>query len=346
MAATEFVPNQAKTEGITAHVIWLTTGLSRRRQRGHDRRHEPEPRGHHHRRDPRHAARVVVHNTVLAVEPGVHAGVYDAEDGKLDPFVPRARGLGAEREDQRRRLLDGHGREPGERPAHHHQRVDRPAGAEGGGRRRGRHAPGRILGDEEQPTGAMGLADYLGWNWKSKAGIPIVNIPGCPAQGDNITETLMYLVFALAAWRRRPSSTSSLARGCSAGRCARLQPRRLHRAGQLRDRVRPDPRCLVKLGCKGPVVKCNVPVRGDQRHRRLPERRRHLHGVHDAGLPRQVHAVHGAGQVGQRRRELPAVHLRAGLRYMRKRNLTKNFDVEPEWRHNKPELTTGYQKRW
>ena len=23
MAATEFVPNQAKTEGITAHVIWL-----------------------------------------------------------------------------------------------------------------------------------------------------------------------------------------------------------------------------------------------------------------------------------------------------------------------------------
>ena len=23
-----------------------------------------------------------------------------------------------------------------------------------------------------------------------------------------------------------------------------------------------DPRCLVKLGCKGPVVKCNVPLRG------------------------------------------------------------------------------------
>ena len=28
MAAIEFVPNQAKTEAITAHVIWLTTGLS------------------------------------------------------------------------------------------------------------------------------------------------------------------------------------------------------------------------------------------------------------------------------------------------------------------------------
>src|SRR5690349_19988066 len=27
------------------------------------------------------------------------------------------------------------------------------------------------------PTGAMGLADYLGWNWRSTAGIPIVNVP-------------------------------------------------------------------------------------------------------------------------------------------------------------------------
>ncbi len=30
------------------------------------------------------------------------------------------------------------------------------------------------------PTGAMGVPDYLGWNWKSKAGIPIVCVPGCP----------------------------------------------------------------------------------------------------------------------------------------------------------------------
>src|SRR6202011_3050401 len=30
------------------------------------------------------------------------------------------------------------------------------------------------------PTGCMGLPDYLGWTWKSKAGIPIVCVPGCP----------------------------------------------------------------------------------------------------------------------------------------------------------------------
>jgi hypothetical protein len=29
---------------------------------------------------------------------------------------------------------------------------------------------------EGNPAGAMGLCDYLGWEWKSKAGIPIVNV--------------------------------------------------------------------------------------------------------------------------------------------------------------------------
>ena len=32
--------------------------------------------------------------------------------------------------------------------------------------------------------------------------------------------------------------------------------------GQFATEYGDDPRCLVKLGCKGPVVKCNVPVRG------------------------------------------------------------------------------------
>ncbi len=48
------------------------------------------------------------------------------------------------------------------------------------------------------PTGAMGLADYLGWNWRSKAGVPIVNVPGCPVQPDNMTETLLYLLYQAA----------------------------------------------------------------------------------------------------------------------------------------------------
>ena len=40
---------------------------------------------------------------------------------------------------------------------------------------------GGIHAMEGNPTGAMGLADYLGWQWKSLASIPIVCVPGCPS---------------------------------------------------------------------------------------------------------------------------------------------------------------------
>ncbi len=39
---------------------------------------------------------------------------------------------------------------------------------------------GGIHAMKGNPTGCMGVADYLGWDWKSKAGLPIVNVPGCP----------------------------------------------------------------------------------------------------------------------------------------------------------------------
>ena len=89
MAATEFVPNQAKTEAITAHVIWLTTGLSC----------EGDSVAMTGATNPSlediitgaipGMPRVVVHNTVLAVELGEEfmQAWYDAEAGKLDPFV-------------------------------------------------------------------------------------------------------------------------------------------------------------------------------------------------------------------------------------------------------------------
>src|SRR4029077_460495 len=45
------------------------------------------------------------------------------------------------------------------------------------------------------PTGAMGVPDHLGWGWKSKAGIPIVCVPGCPIHPDNLAETILYLLY-------------------------------------------------------------------------------------------------------------------------------------------------------
>src|SRR6187549_2244944 len=46
------------------------------------------------------------------------------------------------------------------------------------------------------PTGCMGLADYLGWDFRSDGGrgLPIVNVPGCPVQPDNFMEVLLYLL--------------------------------------------------------------------------------------------------------------------------------------------------------
>ena len=57
---------------------------------------------------------------------------------------------------------------------------------------------GGIHAMEGNPTGCMGLPDYLGWQWKSKAKIPIVCVPGCPIQPDNFMETLLYLLYMAA----------------------------------------------------------------------------------------------------------------------------------------------------
>ena len=145
------------------------------------------------------------------------------------------------------------------------------------------------------PTGAMGVADYLGWSWKSKAGIPIVNVPGCPIQPDNLSETLTYLLYMATdqapmiplddALRPTWLFGATVHEGCD-------------RAGYYEQAdfatEYGSPKCIVKLGCWGPVVKCNVPKRGWMNGvGRLPQCRRHLHWLHHARLPGQVHALHG-----------------------------------------------------
>ena len=76
-------------------------------------------------------------------------------------------------------------------------------------------AYGGVPAMRNNPTGAMGLRDYLGRGWTSRLGLPIVNLPGCPVQPDNITETLLALVLQLGGWRRRSTSTSRAGRAGS-----------------------------------------------------------------------------------------------------------------------------------
>jgi hydrogenase small subunit len=59
-------------------------------------------------------------------------------------------------------------------------------------------AYGGIHAMQGNVTGCMGHADYLGWDWKSSAGIPVVNVPGCPVLPDNFMEVLLYLLYQAA----------------------------------------------------------------------------------------------------------------------------------------------------
>jgi hydrogenase small subunit len=113
------------------------------------------------------------------------------------------------------------------------------------------------------PTGAMGVPDYLGWDWTSKAGIPIVCVPGCPAHPDNLSETILYLLYQVAGQaptipldeHLRPQWLFNVTvhEGCNrAG---------YYQQGEFAETY-DSPTCLVKLGCRGQVVTCNVPKRG------------------------------------------------------------------------------------
>jgi hydrogenase small subunit len=197
------------------------------------------------------------------------------------------------------------------------------------------------------PTGAMGLRDYLGWNWLSKRGIPIINLPGCPVQPDNITETLLCLVLHLA-------SMGPMLDLDEQGRPRRIFDRTVHescdRAGMAEQGQfsagHGDGKCLVKLGCKGPVVKCNVPIRGWS------------NGV--GGCPNVGGICMACTMPGFPDKYMPFVEPEIAARiyarttrlahgpivkYLRERRIKRTFDVEPTWRRRGSELTSGYRER-
>jgi len=122
---------------------------------------------------------------------------------------------------------------------------------------------GGIHAMEGNPTGCMGLSDYLGWEWRSGAGIPIVCVPGCPVLPDNFMETLLYLFYQAAgsapmipldeALRPTWLFSQTVHEGCDRGGYYE----QADFAEEYGERE-----CIVKLGCWGPVVQCNVGKRG------------------------------------------------------------------------------------
>jgi hydrogenase small subunit len=196
------------------------------------------------------------------------------------------------------------------------------------------------------PTGAMGVPDYLGWDWKSKAGIPIVCVPGCPIQPDNLSETILYLLYQATGQAPMIPLDEELRPQWLFGRtvhegCDRAgyyeQGDFAHEYG--------SPKCIVKLGCWGPVVKCNVPKRG------------WINGV--GGCPNVGGICIGCTMPGFPDKFMPFMDEPPGARVSTKasglyggvirglRSITaRTLDKEPKWRHRGRELTTGYQKIW
>lgn len=209
-------------------------------------------------------------------------------------------------------------------------------------------AYGGIPAMRNNPTGAMGLGDYLGHEWRSRLGVPLVNLPGCPVQPDNITDMLLCLVLYLAGLGPALELDDR-------GRPERLFGRTVHEScdraglaehGQFAD-SHGDGRCLVKVGCKGPVVKCNVPIRG------------WVNGI--GGCPNVGGICMACTMPGFPDKYMPffdvdvttrlsthAARLSYGpvVKYLRERRIRSRYDVEPEWRRPAAELTTGYRRRW
>ena len=127
------------------------------------------------------------------------------------------------------------------------------------------------------------------------AGIPIVNVPGCPVQPDNFMETVLYLLYLAAglapmiplddAGRPTWLFGKTVHEGCDRGS--------YYEQGDFATEYG-SPKCIVKLGCWGPVVNCNVPKRGWMAGiGGCPNVGGICIGCTMPGFPGQVHAVYG-----------------------------------------------------
>jgi len=116
-------------------------------------------------------------------------------------------------------------------------------------------------------TGAMSVMDFLGADYRSAFGLPVVNVPGCAPIGDNFMETVAAVLLFLQGLGPLPEFDElgrpkwlfgeTVHRGCT-------------RAGYYEEgtfaEAYGDKQCLVEIGCWGPVVNCNIVERGAINH--------------------------------------------------------------------------------
>ena len=294
---------------------------------------------------------VVMHHPLLAYENGADflQAWFDADEGKLERFILLVEGSIPNENVNGEGHWAGFGvnLETGQ-PITTNEWVDRLAAKAEAVVAVGTCATyGGVPAMKNNPTGAMGLPDYLGWQWRSKTGVPIVCIPGCPTQPDNITEVLLYLSLMLGgvapmidldeALRPRWLFQRTVHEGCN--RAA------FYEEGKFATSYGSE-KCLIKLGCKGPVVKCNVATRGWMRGKGgCPNVGGICVGCTMPGFPDRFLPFMDTPTAVKVSLTLPRFTYGPVLRMLRKQGIKRN-SKEPEWRKPSPSLTTGYKPVW
>lgn len=294
--------------------------------------------------------KVYLHNPVLAYEVGdtFMEWWYKAERGELDPFVLVVEGSipNEKIKSQGYWAALGTDHTTGQ-PIPTTRWIDRLAPKAWAVVAAGTCATyGGVHAMEGNATGAMGLADYLGWDWKSQAGIPLVCVPGCPVQPDNFMETLLYLLYQAAGLspmipldeELRPTWLfgATVHEGCDRGS--------YYEEGDFATEYG-SPKCLVKLGCWGPVVQCNVPKRGWMAGLGgCPNVGGICIGCTMPGFPDKFMPFMDEPPGGKLSSSIVGVY---GLMIRQLRKVTNHtLNKEPSWRHKGRELTTGYTAKW
>ena len=343
---------QARAERSTVHVLWMTSGLgcdgeSVALTAAMSPSLEDLVRG-----VIPGMPSLVLHNPVLAFENGQEfmQSFLDAEAGALGEFVLVVEGSIPNERLSGEGHWSGFGVDPvGGQPIPVTEWIDRLAPGAAALIAIGTCAAyGGVPAMRNNPTGAMGLGDYVGRGWTSGRGIPLINLPGCPVQPDSITETLLYVVQQLAGMTPPIDLDEQ-------GRPRWLFDRTAHevcdRAGRAErgefSESFDGTGCLVKLGCMGPVVKCNVPARG------------WVNGI--GGCPNVGGICTACTSPGFPDRFMPFLEpsrlgrVAAGsgrflygpaLRYLRDRRMRSVYETEPAWRRPSETLDTGYARRW
>ena len=353
MPGTTIAPDHAHVERHLVHVLWLTSGL------GCDGDSVAMTAATNPSLEDLLGGvlpgmpRMVIYNAMLAYETGDEfvRSFSRAAAGELNPFIFVLEGSVPNEQISGEGHWSGFGVDPETgQPITACTWIDRLAPRAAAVLALGTCAAyGGIPAMRGNPTGAMGLRDYLGWDWKSGRGIPIVNLPGCPVQPDNITETLLHLALHIAGveelfeldeqGRPRWLFGRTVQEGC--GRAGFAEQ------GEFADTPAQHRGCLVKIGCKGPVVRCNVPIRGwVGAVGGCPN----VGGICTActmpGFPDKFMPFMDPSRLGIMAATGARFTYGPVLRRLRTRLIRQRFEVEPEWRRAGDKLRSGYQPRW